>query len=70
MVITTVKKLKIRTSEKFAVIILKVEQFGFMTVMRPKDANRITNSAVPDQTVPLGATLGLHCLPRPARPKT
>ena len=27
----TVKNLKIRTPEKFAVIILKVEQFGFMT---------------------------------------
>ena len=25
------KKLKIRTPEKFAVIILKIEQFGFMT---------------------------------------
>ena len=28
---STVKKLKIRTPEKFAVIILKVEQFDFMT---------------------------------------
>ena len=28
---TSVKNLKIQTPEKFAVIILKVEQFGFMT---------------------------------------
>ena len=27
----TIKNLKIRTPEKFAVIVLKVEQFGFMT---------------------------------------
>ena len=47
----TVKYLKIRTPDKFAVIILKVEQFGFTTrVMRPKDADRMANSVNPDQT--------------------
>ena len=30
-IITTVKNLKVRTPEKFAVITLNVEQFGFMT---------------------------------------
>ena len=34
--------------------------------MHPKDANSVD----PDQTAPLGADLGLHCLPRPVCPKT
>ena len=44
----TVKFLKIRTPEKFAVIILKFEQ-------RPKDVDRIANRVDPDQTTSLGA---------------
>ena len=38
--------------------------------MHPKDAEGIANSVDPDQTAPLGADLGLHCLPRPVCPKT
>ena len=53
---------KIRTSEKFAVITLKFEQ----PVMLWKDADGIANSVDPDQTAPVG----LHCLPRPIYPKT
>ena len=38
------------------------------------DKDRMTNSVDPDQTAFLGlqeqSYLGLHCLPRPARPKT
>ena len=34
----------------------------YHTVMRPKDADRIENSVDPDQTAPLRADLGLHCL--------
>ena len=40
----TIKNLKIRTPEKNAVIILKVEQFWFHDrVMRPKDADGMAN---------------------------
>ena len=35
--------------------------------MGPKDANRMTNNVEQDQTAP---DLGLHCLPRPACPKS
>ena len=38
-------------------------------VTSPKDAEGIANSVDPDQTAPLGADLGLHCLPRPVCPK-
>ena len=52
---------KISDSQKFAVIILKVEQDGFTL----EDAEEIANSVDLDQTAPLG----LHCLPRPIYPK-
>ena len=32
--------------------------------------DRMANSVDPDQTAPLGADLGLHCLPRPVHLKT
>ena len=51
----TVNFLNIRTSKKFAVITLKVEQDGVSLVMHPKDAEGIANSVDPDQTAPLGA---------------
>ena len=45
--------------------------------MHPKGADRMANSAGPDQTAPLGAVLlweqsdlGLHCLLGPFSPKT
>ena len=40
--------------------------------MRPKDADGMVNSLDPDQTAPSQeqSDVGLHCLPRPARPKT
>ena len=50
----TVKLLKIRTPENFAVIPLKFEKDGFnIRVMHPKDADGIANSVDPDQTAPL-----------------
>ena len=49
----TVKILKIRTSEKFAVITLKFEKWGFTRDMLLKDADRTANSVDPDQ----GSTL-------------
>ena len=39
-------------------------------VMSPKDADGMAESVDPDQTAPLGSTLGLHCLPGPICPKT
>ena len=53
----TIKNLKSQTPEKFAEIILKVEQLHFFDrVMHPEDADGMANSA--------------DCLPRPAHPKT
>ena len=50
----TVKNLKIRTPEKFAVIIIKVGTVWFYDrVMHPKDADGMANSVDPDQTAPL-----------------
>ena len=53
----TVKLLKLRTPETYAVITLKFEQGGFTIyrVMHPNDADRMANSVDPDQTAPLGA---------------
>ena len=63
----TVKKLKIWTPEKFAVIIQKVEQFGFMTVMHQKDADGMANSVDPDQTAPRSSLSWVYtvCLDQP-----
>ena len=40
--------------------------------MEPKDADRMTSSVDPDQTLPQGlkeqSDLGLHCLLRPVHP--
>ena len=47
----TVKILKIRTPEKFAVIILNFEH----RIMCPKSAGGRANSVDPDQTAPLGS---------------
>ena len=50
----TVKILKIRTFEKFAVITLKFEQQDFHNrVMLLKDADEIANSVDPYQTAPV-----------------
>ena len=42
-------------------------------VVLTKEADRIANSVVPDQTAPSRiveqSNLGLHCLPRPVYPK-
>ena len=45
----TVKILKFRIPEKFAVITLKFEQGG-STIMCPKGADGMANSVDPDQT--------------------
>ena len=46
------KYLKIRTLVKFAVIILKVEQFDFMIrVMCPEDVDGMANRVDLDQTI-------------------
>ena len=51
-----VKFLKFWTSEKIAVITLKLEQSGFTCrVMHRKVAGGIANGVDPDQTAPLGA---------------
>ena len=50
----TVKLVKIWTSEKIAVIILKLELSFYCRVMGPKDADWLANSLDPDQA-PLGA---------------
>ena len=63
------KNPKISDTRKTAVIIQKFEQGGlklYRTEMHPKDADGMTNSVDPDQTAPMD----LHCLPRPACPKT
>ena len=52
----------------FAVIILKVEHFGFMTVVHPKDADRMANSVDPDPT--RSSLIWIYSLPRLAIPKT
>ena len=55
IVLNTIKFLKFGHPEKFAVIILKVEQRGF-TIAKcvPKDVDGIANSVDPDQTAPRG----------------
>ena len=40
------------------------------SVMHPNGEDRMANSVDPDQTVEEQSDLGLHCLPRPIRPKT
>ena len=45
----TVKILKIRTPEKFAVITLRFKQCGSTRVMYPKDADGMANSVDTDQ---------------------
>ena len=55
----TVKLLKRRTSENFAVITLKFwTKSLYHREMHQKDAEGIANSVDPDQTAPLGAPLG------------
>ena len=52
----TVKFLKFRTPENFAVNYLKFKKRGqSVLVFRQKDSNGIANSEDPDQTAPLGA---------------
>ena len=46
------KFLKFRTSEKNAIIILKLEQNCFTTEQWSKDAEGMANSVDPDQTAP------------------
>ena len=47
-----------------------VQKLRISMVISPKDADRMANSADPDQTAPEQSDLGLHCLPRPVYPKT
>ena len=54
-------------TRNIAVIILKIEQWGFIIDMRSKDADRVANSIDPDKEQ---SDLGLHCSPRPACPNT
>ena len=49
-------ELKIWTPTRFAVIIQKLEQYRFATVIGPKDADEMANSVDPGQTAP-GSTL-------------
>ena len=50
------KNHKILDIRKFTVITLQVEpRWPFLRVMRPKDAEGISDSVDPDQTAPLGA---------------
>ena len=59
---------KIRTSEKIAVITLKFAQCGVaIRVICPKDADGMANSVDPDQEQ---FDLGLHCLLTPVCLKT
>ena len=52
----TLKILKIRTPENIAVIILKL--WIYHRVMFPNNADRMANSVDPDQTAPVGASVG------------
>ena len=51
---STVKHLKFRTPEIFAVVTLKLTTI-YSRVMHPKNADRIANNVDPGQTAPLGA---------------
>ena len=52
---TTVNFLNIRTQKKFVVVTKILTMWLYHRVMSPNDADRMANSADPDQTAPLGA---------------